>query len=259
MYSFSQLQTYKQCPLKYRYQYIDKVPKKIAPQSPYLLLGSAVHHALEMLYKKIQYRSHVSKESLFEWYSIYRNNEIDREQIVFPAEKFEQHFFERWKSYLVWYYEQYMPFSWAKILMNEWFLTFWLDESQNIKWRGVIDRLEMQDNMFIIHDYKTNTSLSSYNTHKEQMSLYALWVQQKYPSSSGKIVASLHYLHFAQQDTWTIAQRDIQAIQQSYITQVHTINQYRFAYNMWDMDAFVPKKTKACRFCSYKALCPAWQ
>ncbi|MBP6086095.1 PD-(D/E)XK nuclease family protein [Patescibacteria group bacterium] len=50
--SHSALQTYKQCQLKYRFQYVDKMPVAF-DQTVHTLLGNAVHHALEYLYKQV--------------------------------------------------------------------------------------------------------------------------------------------------------------------------------------------------------------
>ena len=50
--SHSQLQTYKQCNLKYRFQYVDKMATTF-DQTVHTLLGNAVHSALEFLYKQV--------------------------------------------------------------------------------------------------------------------------------------------------------------------------------------------------------------
>lgn len=43
-FSFSKISTYKECPLKYKYRYIDKIPSK---PSVHLIKGSKVHKLLE--------------------------------------------------------------------------------------------------------------------------------------------------------------------------------------------------------------------
>ncbi|MEI7477273.1 MAG: PD-(D/E)XK nuclease family protein [bacterium] len=48
-YSFSQLQSFQDCPLKYRFEKVDKIGTPSLPALP-LMLGSAVHSALEQLY-----------------------------------------------------------------------------------------------------------------------------------------------------------------------------------------------------------------
>jgi ATP-dependent helicase/DNAse subunit B len=52
MYSFSQLQLFAQCPRKYQFRYIDKIEKEFESSAD-LILGNAVHTALEHLYNQV--------------------------------------------------------------------------------------------------------------------------------------------------------------------------------------------------------------
>jgi putative RecB family exonuclease len=49
-FSLSQIQAYLGCPLKYRFQYVDKIPKPWRPSA--LAFGSSVHAALEWFHKQ---------------------------------------------------------------------------------------------------------------------------------------------------------------------------------------------------------------
>jgi ATP-dependent helicase/DNAse subunit B len=53
IYSFSQTQTFLQCPRKYQYKYVDKIQEKEFESSPDLILGHSVHATLERLYNQI--------------------------------------------------------------------------------------------------------------------------------------------------------------------------------------------------------------
>jgi putative RecB family exonuclease len=50
VYSISQVQTYLGCPLKYRFQYIDLLPRPWRPSA--LIFGSSVHAAIEWFHKE---------------------------------------------------------------------------------------------------------------------------------------------------------------------------------------------------------------
>jgi len=50
VYSISQIQAYLGCPLKYRFQYIDKLPRPWRPAA--LVFGSSVHAAIEWFHKE---------------------------------------------------------------------------------------------------------------------------------------------------------------------------------------------------------------
>ena len=53
IYSHSKIQSYEQCPLKYKYKYIDKFPPDIE-KTVEAHLGSAVHDTLEWIYNSVQ-------------------------------------------------------------------------------------------------------------------------------------------------------------------------------------------------------------
>ena len=53
IYSYSRLGTFEQCPLRYKFKYIDKITPTI-PGTIEGHLGSSVHKVLEWIYKKKQ-------------------------------------------------------------------------------------------------------------------------------------------------------------------------------------------------------------
>jgi len=64
IYSFSQTQTFLQCPRKYQYKYVDKIQENEFESSPDLILGHSVHAALERLYNQINVFKIPSKDEL---------------------------------------------------------------------------------------------------------------------------------------------------------------------------------------------------
>jgi ATP-dependent helicase/DNAse subunit B len=52
-YSFSQVNTFTQCPLKYRYKYVERIPVGEFVETADTILGKIVHSSLEKLYKDI--------------------------------------------------------------------------------------------------------------------------------------------------------------------------------------------------------------
>lgn len=70
--SVSQLNLYRACSLKYKFQYIDRLPKPFKPAG--LAFGSAIHAAIEWLYKERLQEREATPEDLVkmfsaEWYS----------------------------------------------------------------------------------------------------------------------------------------------------------------------------------------------
>lgn len=63
VFSDSRLSTFEQCPLKYKYQYIDKFKVKAA-KTVEAFMGSCVHEALEKLYRDLKLQKNNSLEEL---------------------------------------------------------------------------------------------------------------------------------------------------------------------------------------------------
>jgi hypothetical protein len=77
--SNSQINLYSQCSLKYKFQYVDGIPKSFKPSG--LALGSAVHSALSWLNKERMNGNSITLERFYrifdaDWYSLKAENEI---------------------------------------------------------------------------------------------------------------------------------------------------------------------------------------
>ena len=257
VYSFSQIRVFDQCPLKYRYQYIDKLPKAAFVMSPDLLLGSAVHFALEKLYKQLnQFQTPTLQQTIWRAKQYWSDNKWDA--MEFSEEKPEKNYLKRAEIYLTQYYSQHQPFEWVKIVMTEWNIVFSLDEAEGIKFRGVIDRLDKRWSTFIINDYKTNKHLPTEDAehYKEQLTLYALGVKEKYGKYFEYLEARLYYLHFELVDEWNITNKDIERVSNKYKNTVKNVEQKRFYFNMWNKEVFQPQENNACKRCDYMSICP---
>lgn len=260
VYSFSQIRVFEQCPLKYRYQYLDKIKTEKEPQSPHLLLGNAVHRALERLYKQLNQFQSPSEQALVDVFMTYREREIDRDEMIFPQDVSEDIFTTRWVAYLRAYRQKYAPFGDVKVVMTEWRIVFSLDDTKQLKFRGVIDRLDKEWSTFIINDYKTNKHLpqADQDMYKEQLTLYALGVQQKYGAYYDQLKARLHYLHFDLVDEWEIDAALMTSVTDKYTATVREIEDRRFHHNMGDHTRFPATENSSCKRCPYMSICPLW-
>lgn len=260
VYSFSQIRVFEQCPLKYRYQYIDRIKVAEEPQSPHLLLWNAVHHALEKLYKQLNQFQTPRKETVLGFFHSYRQEKIDYDQIQFNDDTPESVFLARGERYIKEYYDRYAPFGEVKVVMTEGRIVFSLDEWGKLKFRGVIDRLDKEGKTFIINDYKTNKQLpeGDKTMYQEQLTLYALGVQEKYGKYYDKLKARLYYLHFDLIDEWEITNETIKKVSNKYKNTVKEIEDRRFHANMGDATRFPPVENHHCRFCPYMSICPVW-
>ena len=67
-YSYSRLQTFRQCPRKYHYRYVAKVRLEEEPEFIATFLGSRVHEALERIYDNARNGRLISEADAVEFY-----------------------------------------------------------------------------------------------------------------------------------------------------------------------------------------------
>jgi ATP-dependent exoDNAse (exonuclease V) beta subunit len=113
-------------------------------------------------------------------------------------------------------------------------VNFQLDTAGQQKFRGVIDRIDKEDDTFVINDYKTNKNLppEQKQEYTEQLSLYGLALQQKYGKYFKQIKARLHYLHFDITDEREITDEVLNQVVQKYSKIIESVEIKKFYYNM---------------------------
>ena len=82
VFSNSRLGAYEQCPLKYKYQYIDKIKVEEA-KTVEAFMGSCVHETLEKLYRDLKLQKRNTQEDLLKFYNdLWAKNWSDDIKIV---------------------------------------------------------------------------------------------------------------------------------------------------------------------------------
>ena len=262
VYSFSQTQTFLQCPRKYQYKYVDKIQEKEFESSPDLILGHSVHATLEWLYNQINVFKIPSKDEFLAKFKEQRESEIaettKEKELQLKWEQTLEDYIRRGIHYVANYYDKYSPFENISVVATEASIIFELNDQT--KFRGFIDRLDKEGETFVINDYKTNKNLpvESKEEYREQLTLYGLWVQQNYAKYFKHIKARLHYLHFDLMDEWEITDDLLTTVTKKYADTISDIEAKKFAYNMGDKKCFEPKENNFCRYCEYYSLCPLW-
>ncbi len=252
LYSFSQIQTYVQCPLKYKFRYVDKIVPDFE-ENLHLILWTEVHAALEWLYNKI---NNFQKPSYDELEQVFVETFQEKANKIEVEDKQKEEFLERGKYYLKSFYDKHFPFEDIKVIWTE--IKLYIDLWDNIKFQWFIDRLDKRWDDFILTDYKTNKNLppEDKTLYEEQLTLYALWVKQKYQKYFKKIYWNLVYLHFDLQDFWKITEESIKLIADKYKNLALEIETKKAEYNLWNKEAFPENENPNCKFCDYKELCP---
>lgn len=114
IYSFSQTQTFVQCPRKYQYKYVDKIKEKEFESSPDLILGHSVHAVLERVYNQINVFKVPSKDEILTKFKEQRDTEIaeasKEKPLQIKGEQTLEDYIRRGIHYLANYYDKYSPF-----------------------------------------------------------------------------------------------------------------------------------------------------
>ncbi len=144
--SVTHLNNFLDCPLKFYYENLIQVP---AAKNESMAFGSAIHHAVEMLFKKMKTNNNVfpSREELLSDYSFYMHT--NRE--AFTPEAFERRL-DYGLKILPAYYDYYVH-QWNKIVVVEKALRNIV--VNNVPINGKLDKLEFTNKQVNVVDYKT--------------------------------------------------------------------------------------------------------
>lgn len=252
VYSHSRLSTFENCPLQFKYRYIEK-PDIVRRTSIEAFLGSRCHESLEKLYKLlIDCRLMSEKELLDDFSRRWEQNFTDDIYIVKAGRTYEN-YFERGKKALREYYQRYQPFDSDKTLALELRVMVDLDDSGEYKLQGYIDRLsETADGHYRIHDYKTAGTLmgQEYFDQDRQLALYQIGISQMYADVES-VDLIWHYLTF---DKEIHSRRKPDQLAQLKSETVELIKKIETAVEDNDLP---PIESALCDWCDYYPICPA--
>ena len=189
-FSYSRINTYNQCPQKYKIQYIDKIYS--SNNSIEAFMGKSVHDVLEKIYSiKNLKNQFISFDSLMEMYSDYWNKEWDNnvciskfkynqikndKSILFNNKSIEQIYykkmFEDGKRCLSNYYKKFNDSGYFRqnVLAVEYKFKIQIGKYEFI---GFIDRIDIDNNNVVnIIDYKTGTKPHTLSKLKKDLQLF---------------------------------------------------------------------------------------
>lgn len=250
IYSHSQLSTFEQCPLKFKFRYLDKVPKP-AERTVEAFTGSLVHETLQKLYDDLKYQKLNPLEDLLAFYhQQWRRNWNSGIQLVREGLS-EEHYREYGAACIRNYYQRHQPFNQSITLATEMHLVFQLDDAGQYKFQGYIDRLARRaDGVYEIHDYKTGGSLPD-QAHVDcdrQLALYQVGLQTKW-----RDVESVELIwHYIGLDSTLVSRRTPEQLAELRQKTIELIQRIESATE------FPPSKSQFCDWCEYRAMCPLW-
>ena len=255
MYSNSRIETFEQCPRKYKFRYLDKL--KMETEGVEAFVGKRVHETLEKLYRDLKMTKLNPLEDLLRFYeSEWEKNWHSDVRTV--REGFTPgHYFALGQQCVADYYKRYAPFNQGKTLGLEERIELKLTESdKEYTVQGYIDRLTWvpETETYEIHDYKTGNSMPTQEDVDEdrQLALYQLGITQRWPDAKN-IKLIWHYLAFDKELVSTRTLADLESLEKDVLGVIHQI-EAETTLGRWDV-----RVSRLCEWCEYRSLCPAWK
>jgi len=255
MYSYSRINTYKTCPLKFKYTYLEK-PDIEVKENIEAFMGSRVHDTLEKLYGDLRLGRLNTIDELLSFYdNNWNENYTDSIEIVKEGITSEN-YRELGKEYIRNYYEAYKPFNQGKTLGLEMQISLKIIDSSADKvynLQGFIDRLTLlENNKFEIHDYKTNnrTKTQQELDVDEQLALYSIAVKEMYQSAK-EVDLVWHFLASGLEIRSIRSDFQLENLKKDLVKIIREIELAQ------EKDCFSAKESVLCDWCEYKGICPA--
>ncbi len=197
IYSHSRISTFEQCPLKFKFRYIDNITPEIK-QTIEGFLGNKVHETLEWIYKQLMNQQQVHLDNAIEFYIQIWNKDFNKEIKITKENYDAEYYFNKGIKFIIDYFLSNHPFKDNTIALEKQIMID-LDEEGKYKLQGYIDRLvfNKETNSYEIHDYKTGASIKSQEEidKDRQLALYSLGIKKNFENAKD-ITLIWHFLDF---------------------------------------------------------------
>lgn len=247
IYSHSKLSAFEQCPLKYKFKYIEKIRPEIE-QTIEGFLGSTVHKTLEWLYIEIKNGNQPDLDRVIDFFINLWNNEFKKEIKIVNEQHDAEYYFNQGIRFIIDYFLAHSPFKDNTIKIEHKILVK-LDEEGRYLVQGYIDRLvhNKETNIFEIHDYKTSNFLKTQEEldKDRQLALYSLGVKDSYPEAA-EVHLIWHFLAHNKKMTSKRTENELQKLKQDIISLIERIESAK---------EYPASPSCLCNWCEYKNLC----
>ncbi len=250
--SYSALDTFKQCPQKFKFQVIDKIK---APKSIEAVFGTVVHSSLKFMF---------SHDPIFPALDEILANfaeswQVSSKKVVPVLDKnLSATYEESGKGLLKNFYKKNQPWNFSVVDTESKFeVLLPAEDGKTHVLAGIIDRIDkLADGEYEIIDYKTNRKLPSQAAvdANTQMSIYHMALTKRWPNiDPSKIKLSLYFLKHGEKLSSFRPEDSLKVVAESVLATIREIEK-RTADNK-----FPPITSPLCDYCAYKPMCPAWK
>lgn len=234
--SYSQIDVFKTCPLKYKYRYILRVPVK--PHHA-LTFGQSIHNTLRDFHRFEQQGQKPSRDTLL---YLYEKHFIPS---GYEGERHKQERFKKGKEALLRYFKTYKSYFSGIPFRLEQPFRLNLGETWLI---GKIDRIDrLSDTKYELIDYKTGSVKEQSDVDKDaQLTIYKLAAQSVLGITAETL--SLFFIE-GKKDPKKITIRDSEQLEKKKQEIVDTVVAIKAS-------KFGAKPGEWCRYCEYNRICP---
>lgn len=248
-YSHSQLETYENCPLKYRLQYVERI--RTGRKSIEAFMGSTVHAALEKLYRDIVMSRCPGEDELSSYYLDLWDSTIRDDVFVVRRDYDMEDYRQTGLRCVRDYHRRHFPFAGGVPVWLEKKVTIPLRDPAGgrIDFTGILDRLDsLGEGRYEIHDYKTSTTLPSRQEleRDRQLSLYQLAVEEAFEDAR-EVELVWHYLAFDRELRLRRERSELERIAAAAASTVRAIEA---------CEDFPARESALCDWCELQAYCP---
>lgn len=260
--SYSAIETYLQCPQKYKFQEIDRIR---VPKSREAIFGTLIHGTLKFMFEKNplfptldevvgHFRDHWPQHETF-----LANSSHDPLKRPWSEDE-EKIIFEQGVRMLKRFYEKNAPWNFHIIDLESRFEVVLTDEKTGNTHilAGIIDRIDKTpEGSYEIIDYKTSKKMPSQDMLDKnlQLSLYSLGLNKRWPHITIEDIKLS--LYFVKHEEKLSTKRTTEQIEKTKAELLSTINdiEARIAQHK----EFEPMPSILCNWCEFKPMCPAWR
>ncbi len=242
--SYSSLDTYQSCSLKYKYREIDKLPEEKSKEA---VFGTLIHATLKYVHEPALIPPTV--EQAIDYFGKHWSGE------KFENELEERAAFVQGVEMLQRYYEanriaEYNPLA----LESRFSIEIGTETTGRHIIAGVIDRIDRTRDGYEIIDYKTSKKMPSQDKvdNDLQLSIYLRAFLARYPKEwerLNKITVSLYFLKHGVKLSSTRTRAQLEALDATFLEVIHAI----------EAGKFEPTLSPLCDWCSFQKICPLWK
>jgi len=233
-FSYSQIETFKTCPLKYGYRYAMNVPSL---ESHVANFGNSVHETLKEFYRAL---TEDKGKATFELMTqLYAKNWIGGGYENVEHEILRK---ENGREILKNFYEANSPFKVPAFIERNFSL-----KVGSYMLTGRIDRIDkLDDGTYEVIDYKTGKSARTLDPIKKlQLYIYALACRDVFGIYASKL--SFYFLEDGEKVSLTKGIEELDSVKDEVVGFIDEIKKSGFA----------PVPGFYCRYCDYRIICPA--